>query len=127
MRLYLKDEWNNMSEVFDPEAGQPLPITTKKSVDVAVEVAADLKKAGLSDIAEDVEARIAIGERKYGKRLQSFNGRDALKDLYDELLDALNYSKQLQLEDKDGGRVFEELVQLVSTVKKAWDFRRALQ
>ena len=106
-----------MSENFDPEAGQPLPITTKKSVDVAVEVAEDLKKVGFQDIAEDVEARIRIGERKYGKRLQSFNGRDALKDLYDEVLDALNYSKQLELENKDNGEIFRGLIALAATVK----------
>ena len=106
-----------MSENFDPEAGQPLPITTKKSVDVAVEVAEDLKKVGFQDIAEDVEARIRIGERKYGKRLQSFNGRDALKDLYDEVLDALNYSKQLELENKDNGEIFRGLIALAAAVK----------
>jgi len=106
-----------MSENFDPEAGQPLPVTTKKSVDVAVEVAEDLKKVGFQDIAEDVEARIRIGERKYGKRLQSFNGRDALKDLYDEVLDALNYSKQLELENKDNGEIFRGLIALAATVK----------
>lgn len=106
-----------MSEQFDPEAGQPLPVTTKKSVDVAVEVAEDLKKVGFQDIAEDVEARIRIGERKYGKRLQSFNGRDALKDLYDEVLDALNYSKQLELENKDNGEIFRGLIALAASVK----------
>lgn len=106
-----------MSENFDPEAGQPLPITTKKSVDVAVEVAEDLRKCGFGDVAEDVEARIRIGERKYGKRLQSFNGRDALKDLYDEILDALNYSKQLELEGKDDGEMVSVLIVLASRVK----------
>jgi len=106
-----------MSEQFDPEAGQPLPITTKKSIDVAVEVAEELKKASLPDIAEDVEARIRIGEKKYGKRLQSFNGRDALKDLYDEVLDALNYSKQLEIENRDNGALFRDLISLAAIVK----------
>lgn len=110
-----------MSEQFDPEAGQPLPITTKKSVDVAVEVADDLKKIGSRDIAVDVEARIAIGERKYGKRLQSFNGRDALKDLYDEVLDALNYSKQLEIENRDDGTLFNSLVVLAVAVREKLD------
>jgi hypothetical protein len=110
-----------MSEHFDPEAGQPLPITTKKSVDVAVEVADELKKVGLGNIAEDVEARIRIGERKYGKRLQSFNGRDAVKDLFDEVLDALNYSKQLEIEGKDDGSLFKQLVGIAATVKTRLD------
>jgi hypothetical protein len=106
-----------MSEHFDPEAGQPLPITTKKSVDVAVEVADELKKVGLDSVAEDVEARIRIGERKYGKRLQSFNGREAVKDLYDEVLDAMNYSKQLEIEGRDDGSLFKQLVVIVAEVK----------
>ncbi len=106
-----------MSEQFDPEAGQPLPITTKKSIDVAVEVAEELKAQGLGSIADDVEARIRIGERKYGKRLQSYNGRDAVKDLYDEVLDALNYSKQLEIEGKNNGAFFRQLVGLAAAVK----------
>jgi hypothetical protein len=110
-----------MSDQFDPEAGQPLPVTTNKSIDVAVEVANDLKGFALQPIAEDVEARIRIGERKYGKRLQSFNGRDAVKDLYDEVLDALNYSKQLEIENKDDGALFSQLVQIAVTVKNRLD------
>jgi hypothetical protein len=110
-----------MSEVFDEKGGQPLPITTRKSVDVAMEVAEELKSRGLGDVADDVEARIRIGERKYGKRLQSYNGRDAVKDLYDEVLDALNYSKQLEIEGKDDGSFFKRLVALAATVKLRLD------
>jgi hypothetical protein len=48
----------------------------------------------LRDIAERVEA----GERKYGTRLQTFNGRDALWDAYQEALDLVMYLRQAILE-----------------------------
>lgn len=108
-----------MSEIYD--GGQPLPITTKKSVDVAVEVAEDLRKANLDDVAVNIEERIALGERKYGKRLQSFNGRNAVKDLYDEVLDALNYSKQMYIEGLDDGTLFNTLVGVAREVKARLD------
>lgn len=107
-----------MSEHFDPEAGQPLPVTTPSSVDVAVQVAEEMKKYGYPEISEDVEDRIRIGERKYGKRLQSFNGRDTFKDLYDELLDALNYSKQAEIEGLDDGALFNQIKILAVQVKR---------
>ena len=108
-----------MSEVYD--GGQPLPVTTKKSVDVAVEVAEDLRKYGLGDIAVNIEERIALGERKYGKRLQSFNGRNVTKDLYDEVLDALNYSKQMEIEGLDDGSLFKALVTVDAEVNARLD------
>jgi hypothetical protein len=107
-----------MSEIFDPEAGQPLPITTKNSVDVATLVAQHLAAIGQSNIAQNVEARIALGERKYGSRLKSFNGRDVIKDLMDELLDSLNYAKQAEIEDLDDGSIFESLIEIVIRVNK---------
>jgi hypothetical protein len=107
-----------VSEIFDPEAGQPPPITTKNSVDVAILVAHHLIKSGHSSLAANVEARIALGERKYGTRLKSYNGRDAIKDLMDELLDALNYAKQVEIEGLDGGGLFTDLVPLAIRVEK---------
>ena len=52
---------------------------------------------------EDLDARAAMGEAKYGERLQAHNGRDALLDAYQELLDAWVYLRQRleeQHEDK---------------------------
>jgi hypothetical protein len=64
-------------------------------------------KTGLSgftgvyeDIANDIETRAQFGEKKYGTRLLTNNGRDVILDLYQELLDALMYSKQAELEGK---------------------------
>jgi len=52
-------------------------------------------------VLEDFCARDAFGARKYGTRLQPHNGRDALLDLYQELLDAACYTRQL-IYERDG-------------------------
>jgi hypothetical protein len=70
---------------------QPLP--TAGRVDVTPLVIADL------------QARTEGGIRTYGRPLQTFNGRSALRDAYEEALDLAQYLKQLLLEEEAvGGR-----------------------
>jgi hypothetical protein len=45
-------------------------------------------------VVRDLESRKAMGMKKYGVPLQPFNGRNAKKDLYEELLDAVLYLRQ---------------------------------
>jgi hypothetical protein len=45
-------------------------------------------------VIEDMQARDRLGRERYGVPLQPFNGRDALVDLYQELLDAVVYLRQ---------------------------------
>ena len=102
---------------LDPEiAAKVQPMPTGDGIDVAVEAAKDLRAMGLPCVAEDIEARIRLGERKYGTRLKSHNGRDAMLDLYQEILDALNYSKQLVIEGKDDDTFFRCLVDIAAHV-----------
>lgn len=49
-------------------------------------------------VRADLEHREAVGVARYGTCLQPFNGRDALRDLYEELLDACVYIKQVMVE-----------------------------
>lgn len=51
-------------------------------------------------VVKDLEFRAEQGEAKYGVRLHTYNGRDPLIDLYEELLDALVYSVQYGLESE---------------------------
>jgi hypothetical protein len=51
-------------------------------------------------VAADLAARKALGVRRYGTPLQAGNGRDALQDMYEELLDACVYAKQRLMEDQ---------------------------
>jgi len=45
-------------------------------------------------VIKDLEMRSAMGKEKYGEALRAFNGRDALVDLYQELIDAVQYIRQ---------------------------------
>lgn len=48
-----------------------------------------------SMVIADLETRLQVGIARYGTPLQPNNGRDALRDLYEELLDAACYARQL--------------------------------
>jgi len=50
-------------------------------------------------VMADIEDRASLGCEKYGTYLQTFNGRDALIDLYQEMLDAVQYLRQRIDED----------------------------
>jgi predicted ArsR family transcriptional regulator len=95
---------------------QALP--TGNGIDVATEAAEELKRLGHHQLAEDIEARIRMGEKKYGTRLKSHNGRDALLDLLQEALDAINYAKQLEVEGLDDGTFFRQSVALAVAVRE---------
>ena len=48
----------------------------------------------------DMESRKRLGIQKYGTVLQAHNGRNALKDAYEEVLDLAMYLKQ-KLEEEN--------------------------
>lgn len=52
-------------------------------------------------VQADIEARIEKGAKQYGERLTTHNGRDAMIDLYQELLDSCVYIRQF-LYERDG-------------------------
>lgn len=45
-------------------------------------------------VIADIEQRKAIGLQRYGTLLQPFNGRDSLRDAYEEALDLCQYLRQ---------------------------------
>ena len=47
-----------------------------------------------------MQARKQLGLERYDSLLQAHNGRDSLLDLYEELLDAAVYARQVQ-EERD--------------------------
>lgn len=49
-------------------------------------------------VRDDLRLREQVGVERYGTPLQPHNGRDALRDLYEELLDACCYIKQALIE-----------------------------
>jgi hypothetical protein len=52
-------------------------------------------------VNDDIKERDIIGAKKYGTRLQAFNGRDVLRDAYQEALDLVVYLRQA-LYERDG-------------------------
>jgi hypothetical protein len=52
-------------------------------------------------VIADIAARKQVGIERYGTPLQPFNGRDALRDAYEEAIDLTMYLKQAILE-RDG-------------------------
>lgn len=57
----------------------------------------------LACVAVGIEQRAAVGRRTYGVDLQPHNGRDAMRDAYEEALDAVMYLTQAEIE-ADGER-----------------------
>ena len=53
-----------------------------------------------SMVRHDLELREQVGIQRYGTPLQAFNGRDALRDAYEEALDLACYLRQL-IEERD--------------------------
>lgn len=69
-----------------PSGNQPLP--TRSADSVAIHEL----------VAQDQMARAEMGARKYGDKLHSHNGRNALQDAYEEALDLCVYLKQALVE-----------------------------
>lgn len=51
-------------------------------------------------VIKDLKARKQLGKRRYGVFLQPMNGRDALQDLAEELMDGILYLKQYMIEQE---------------------------
>lgn len=76
-----------MADVRDPERDQPLPQPGRIPVQEVM--------------IRAIEERRAYGKRKYGRALETHNGRDALKDAWEEALDLFTYLTQVRLERGD--------------------------
>lgn len=51
-------------------------------------------------VRQRLDEREALGVKRYGRSLETFNGRNAFRDLQDELLDGLNYATQAEMETR---------------------------
>lgn len=73
---------------------QPLP--TGEGIPIAHLVKQDLIDVvdGSVLVQNDIDARIAEGEKKYGDVLRAHNGRNAVLDAYQECLDMVVYLRQ---------------------------------
>lgn len=78
---------------------QPLPFYQANSTDVLGDIEQEMQIQHLpAQIVAQLRERVALGEKKYGMRLVSFNGRNAGQDCLQEALDGIMYSQQMKLE-----------------------------
>ena len=110
-----------MNSNIDPTEVQARPTAPDTEQDVGMFVINTLNSLAIDQargVALDHEKRIDFGEKKYGQRLRTRNGRNTGLDLYQEVLDGLSYSGQLWMEDKDDGRVFYALALIAADIKR---------
>jgi hypothetical protein len=108
-----------LPEKLDPTLAEPMPTAPPNEEDVGRYVQRVMTEMHLKRVAEDHEARIVWGEKKYGQRLRPHNGRDCLKDLYQEALDGCSYGGQAVLEGRDGGYFLRQFARLADEIRDA--------
>ena len=119
---------------------QPLPVPTKgpSMHDLAADDIRRRHPGGaapeIGETVRDLMARKQLGLDRYASLLQAGNGRDALRDLHEELLDSLVYCRQwLEEQDEAGAhnvvmrRVYRSLMPHVLTVRSVMDARAEAQ
>jgi len=74
-------------------APEPLPMKNERPY-IADLVIEDLRTQGRDSLAVAIEERKQFGIKKYGTALQAFNGRRAIVDAYQEVLDGAVYLRQ---------------------------------
>lgn len=102
LRITAQQVAAELSEVAGASKPEPAPVRTAASREVWPLVIADFKRraefgdtpAVTAAVVRDMEERDATGRAKYGTALHTANGRNALVDAYQELLDAAVYLKQ---------------------------------
>jgi hypothetical protein len=69
-------------------------------------------RAARDMVAAGLRARRELGVAKYGRPLESHNGRDAWQDCWEEVLDALVYAAQMRLEGRPVEGIFSMLAEI---------------
>lgn len=87
------------------EGDQPLPVIHEDVLDIQSRVIQDIiseeyvsHNRAASKLISDITERRELGIARYGTALQPNNGRDALRDAYEEAIDLCMYLKQLIVE-----------------------------
>jgi len=111
-----------MSDVRDPETDQQIPVTNPESecvftegislveegvgmgVDPLLESIRDVllqvcERAGI-DPADMLRERQALGIKKYGQSLMTFDGRDTALEMLQEVADLYIYTVKMQMESE---------------------------
>lgn len=115
----------------DAATPEPLPIKNPYPaiIDLVEQDLMILDTALPFNVVDDLRDRTRVGVLKYGTKLQPFNGRDVINDLYQELLDGMQYARQAIYQEQQGqqgpmpslsalelGAIYRELISLVGRV-----------
>lgn len=119
---------------------QARPVLSEKSRPVLPEVLSWLREQGnphlgsaarqvhMADLAEAVKRRTEVGVERYGVPLHSHTGRDVMRDLGEELVDAVQYATQALMELDENESDYDAAAWLESVryhAAEAWcDLRR---
>ena len=103
MKTHMRNYLHNPHKPYDT---QPTPTPTAEHrtpiLKAVLTQIAGRSKEGADPVTlaimEDTRKRVEKGKRLYGEELHTHNNRNATRDLYEELLDALLYARQVQLE-----------------------------
>ena len=80
--------------------------------------------AAYEPLRADLLARAEMGLKKYGTKLRAQNGRSAMLDLYQEILDAVMYAQQGRVEgDRTAGKYVEILLSFAAQIVLELDKR----
>lgn len=75
--------------------------------------------------ARALRERVCVGTAEYGEPLTTFNGRDPVQDLVEELYDAIMYMQQAWLEDRPFPTKVDNLLRVLEHQLSAWQVYRA--
>lgn len=107
-----------MSTARDPKTDQPAPKPSPGPALWPLVIADAARMLGSAALIADMRARHELGSKKYGQPLTAGNGRDALRDLYDELLDAVVYCRQCIEEGRPLQGLYQQLLMLALSVRE---------
>lgn len=94
----------------------PVPNDGPSIHDLVVE---DLAYLNFPQLIDDIKERKAFGLSKYGTILQANNQRCGWQEQYDEVLDAMCYSRKLMAEgDRRASSIYNQLISLASQIKE---------
>lgn len=97
-RLKGVDEHQPAPRTNSSPAIQDLVITDLRNMSVSLDREPHIDDDAYGRVIADIEARKEIGLQRYGTLLQAHNGRDALLDAYQEVLDLCQYLRQVKEE-----------------------------
>lgn len=93
--------WGCIRAQVAAENRQQAPVLSEQSRPVLEWLMQDQGHLMRGSVWDLLESRTALGIQRYGQALHSYNGRDALQDCLEEVIDAIQYAAQMSMEGRD--------------------------